>query len=298
MLRLNVIGCGRAASTLARLWREQGQCRIGRVVNRTLASSRRAVEFLGDGEPADSLLGLPVADLTLIGVADDAIVGVAERLAGAGGSAGLCFHLSGSQPSSALAALRSTGGGVASVHPVKSFADPARAISDFAGTWCGIEGDAEAVSLLEPLVMAIGGLPFRIDPDNKTLYHAASVMVCNYLNALMEAGLRCYEQAGIDRQTAMALAMPLVSATLGNIREMGPARALTGPIARGDDAVVAEHLKALSEAQPGLVGVYRGLGLLAVELSGQLGTGDAEGIERVQASLLGVETVRRDTPSD
>ena len=53
-----------------------------------------------------------------------------------------------------------------------------------------------------------------IDARFKTVYHAGSVMVCNYLTALMEAGLQCFEKAGLPRNTATEMMEPLVRETL------------------------------------------------------------------------------------
>jgi hypothetical protein len=60
------------------------------------------------------------------------------------------FHCSGAKASTELDALRRAGALVASVHPVRSFADPAAVAADFDGTFCGVEGDAAALALLLP----------------------------------------------------------------------------------------------------------------------------------------------------
>ena len=92
-------------------------------------------------------------------------------------------------------------------------------------------------------------------------------MVCNYLTALMEAGLQCYEKSGLPRQTASAMMEPLVRETIDNVFKLGTVKALTGPIARGDHAVVARQLHALREFDPRIAEIYRALGTMAVALS-------------------------------
>ena len=52
---------------------------------------------------------------------------------------------------------------------------------------------------------------------------------------------------------------PLVRETLENVLALGTARALTGPIARGDDAVVKRHLEALSAWDARIAAIYREL---------------------------------------
>src|SRR5690606_18895823 len=46
---LNIVGCGHAARTLARLWAGTGPCAIGDVLTRSPASAQDAVRFIGQG---------------------------------------------------------------------------------------------------------------------------------------------------------------------------------------------------------------------------------------------------------
>lgn len=137
---------------------------------------------------------------------------------------------------------------MASVHPVKSFSDPADAAGSFDGTYCAFEGDDKALAILGPAFRAIGGEIFRIDPAYKTIYHAASVIVCNYLVALLEVGLRAYAKSGMPNNLALKTMEPMVRETVDNVFKAGTARALTGPIARGDHMVVLRRHEAFLEA--------------------------------------------------
>ena len=103
------------------------------------------------------------------------------------------------------------------------------------------EGDGPAVAALMELAKAIGGRPVRMDSAGKALYHAGAAMACNHLSALMDAAAALLGAAGIDSQTAMAALGPRAAATLANVAEMGPAAALTGPVARGDAATVGRR---------------------------------------------------------
>lgn len=204
-------------------------------------------------------------------------------------SGDVVFHCSGSLPSSDLAAVAALGARVASVHPLKSFADPRTAARTFAGTYCAAEGDRAALDVLAPAFEAIGGRVAEIDPQYKTIYHAASVIVCNYLAALMEAGLRCYEKAGLERDTATRMMEPLVRETLENVLGIGTARALTGPIARGDEEVVSRHLAALGAWDGRIAAIYRDLGVVALDLARERADdrndAEREALLRVEALL-------------
>ena len=135
---LSVIGCGRAAQTLARLWKDTGIFSIGGILNSSPGSTREAVAFIGAGAPATTIEELPLSDLYMIGCPDDRIRQSCALLADSSLTfdGATVFHLSGALASSELETIGQMGASVASVHPVMSFADPAIAIDDFAGTWC------------------------------------------------------------------------------------------------------------------------------------------------------------------
>ena len=50
--------------------------------------------------------------------------------------------------------------------------------------------------------------------------------------------------------------MPLVRQTVENLAELGPERALTGPVARGDEATVAAQRAAVEETAPELLALF------------------------------------------
>ena len=287
MKRLAVIGAGRLGRTLARLWRERGVVAIADVVTRSVASAAAATAFIGAGRPLADVDGLAGADLFLVATPDDAIADSARALVASGALRGgnVVFHCSGSQPSALLAPVRDRGVRIASVHPVKSFARPEDAILDFDGTWCAVEGDADALAVLRPAFEAIGARLFDIDGEAKTLYHAGAVLVCNDLVALMEAGLRVYERAGVPRETALAVIEPLVRGTLDNVFRLGPVAALTGPVARGDHAVVARQLDALRAVDPAAARTYLALAGIALDLSRRQGSASLEALAEL-ARLL------------
>ena len=71
------------------------------------------------------------------------------------------------------------------------------------------------------------------------------------------------------------------------IKDNGTARALTGPVARGDDPVVKRHLDALDGWDERIAAIYRELGKVALDLSRAQGTADAEALARLEKLLLG-----------
>jgi predicted short-subunit dehydrogenase-like oxidoreductase (DUF2520 family) len=289
MKTLNIIGSGRVGRACARMWEQAGVFRVQDVLTRSRESAAEAVKFIGTGRAAGRLEEMRGADVWMIATRDDAIAPSCAALAASDKIArgNIVFHVSGSIPSSDLRAVKDKGALVASVHPIKTFTDAGQAVKTFAGTYCGAEGDAEALAVLRPAFERIGARVFDIAPESKPIYHAGGVFACNYLAALMEAALRAHEKAGIPREASLKALEPLVRETVDAIFKSGPARALTGPISRGDTATVSRQLARVREWDRELGELYRRLGLLAVALAESDQRLEARRAADLRASLAG-----------
>ncbi len=265
---LNIIGAGRTGRTLGRLWHESSAFRIGAVVSRK--SSKDAVSFIGSGWPCKTLEGLSPAPVWMITVPDDTIEPVCRTLANSGyfSKGTVVFHCSGAlRATDGLEHAQAAGASIASIHPVKSFADPEYAVKSFSGTWCGTEGMARALGAVVPAFEKCGAKMFAIDPASKTLYHAASVMACNALPPLFDIALRAMEKAGIEKSQAAQILQPLAEETLINCFALGPRQALTGPAARGDKVLMARQQETIEDWNPEYAELYSLLMKLAVKLA-------------------------------
>jgi predicted short-subunit dehydrogenase-like oxidoreductase (DUF2520 family) len=225
-----------------------------------MTSAQDAVAFIGAGRALAQAADLRPAQVWMLAVGDDQIAPVCAQLAATGLLQGaLVFHCSGARSSAELVAASTAGALVASVHPVRSFADPAAVAQDFAGTFCGVEGDDAALAQLAPALAAIGARMVVIDAAAKTVYHAAAVFASNYLVTVVDAALRAYQAAGIPADVALALARPLATETLNNVFRLGPEAALSGPIARGDLVTVARQQQAIDGWHPPTGALYAAL---------------------------------------
>jgi predicted short-subunit dehydrogenase-like oxidoreductase (DUF2520 family) len=253
MQKINIIGAGRVGKSLGRLFRLNNVFEIAQVYTQTVESNLAALEFIGAGCGVTHLVQTSAADVTLLAVPDDQLVSTTHTLlahnALAAGS--LLFHCSGSKSSLDLLAQVPALGElqiqVASVHPVRSFADPAAVSQNFSNTICTIEGSAQALALLTPAFEAIGAQLLPIAPESKMLYHAASVFASNYLVTLMDIAIEAYCAAGVAPEFANKMAQALATRSLENVFNLSPAAALTGPIKRGDMETVANQQITVSE---------------------------------------------------
>jgi predicted short-subunit dehydrogenase-like oxidoreductase (DUF2520 family) len=129
----------------------------------------------------------------------------------------------------------------ASVHPLVAIpdVDPDR----LRGAWFATAGDA----MSSRMVADLGGHAIDVADADRALYHAAAVVASNHLVALLGQVERIAALAGVPLEAYLDLARQ----TLDNVALMGPAKALTGPVKRGDWATVERHLAALpAEERP------------------------------------------------
>lgn len=265
---LNLVGAGHVGKVLGRLLSASGACVVQDVLTRSPASALAATDFIEAGRACADIEELRPADIWLLAVNDDQIAPMAAALAQAHEVKGaVVFHCSGAKASSELQALANQGALVASVHPIRSFADPDAVARDFAGTFCGIEGEAKALARLAPAIEAIGARLVTIDAAAKTVYHAAAVFASNYLTTVLDAALRAYQAAGVPEEIARELARPLASETMANVFRLGPAAALSGPVARGDHATVARQHQALLDWDEATGRLYEALVPLTADLA-------------------------------
>ena len=208
------------------------------------------------------------ADTVLIAAPDDAIGSVAARLASLGSFRPhhVALHLSGLLGRSVLAPLEASGAALGSLHPLQSIADPATAPALLDGAYAAVEGDPRAVERARTLAIAVGMQPVPLSSEAKAAYHAAAAIVSNYSVVLADVARRIAENAGVEPGLASAMYLPLLSGTAANVRALGPARALTGAVRRGDAATVRAHLTALGAGDRALYVVLARAALrLAIE---------------------------------
>lgn len=174
-------------------------------------------------------------------------------------------HCSGSKEASLLKPLKTRGARVAAFHPLQTFTDGS-GTQDFRNIYFDVEADDFTYSRLREIADNLGGQTIRIAADAKPYLHAAAVMSSNYLVTLLDLSGKIAALGGIDKQEAMSALLPLIRTTLQNVESKSTAKALTGPIKRGDAETVKLHLELL-EGDKDLLSVYKKLGLGTLQIS-------------------------------
>jgi predicted short-subunit dehydrogenase-like oxidoreductase (DUF2520 family) len=239
-LRVGIVGSGRVGTALAGALREAG------------------VEVEGPvgrgGRPAG-------CDAILLCVPDTEIGPAAEVVTAA---APLVGHTSGATP---LSALAHAGVEAFGLHPLQTVA---HAGVRFEGAGAAVAGSTpEALAFATALAERLGMTPFEIDDDGRAAYHAAASVASNFLVTLEDAAETIAGGAGLEREQARALLAPLLRQTLENVAQLGPEAALTGPVARGDEATVAAQRAAIEATAPQLLDLFDELVRRTRELAGQ-----------------------------
>jgi len=263
-----IIGAGRLGRTLGRLLALREYAPAG-LSCRTLRSARQARAFIGGGEPTTSNVQAAArAPLVLIATPDREIVPVARDLARGRlpWRGRIVAHTSGAISSAALDPLKRCGALVASLHPLASIAAP-RPDLDLQGTPFAIEGDPGAVRPLRRLIIEVGGTPVTIPRQAKALYHLIACILSNDLVAFLAGGFEAARGLGLGTRQAARLYLPLIRGTVENVARLGPVRALTGPVSRGDIATLRLHGEALRTLPAEVRRVHRTLAVRSVGLA-------------------------------
>ena len=236
------------------------------------ASRQRAERRLPDTAvlPTDEVAAR--AELLLLAVPDAELAGLVSGLAAteAVRPGTIVVHTSGANGVGVLAPLTEQGCIPLAIHPAMTFTGSDEDIARLSETCFGITAaDEVGYAIAQSLVLEIGGEPFRVREDARMLYHAALAHASNHvvtvlLDAVEALRTALWGQELLGQELvgdapggiAERVVGPLARAALENALHRGQA-ALTGPVARGDAAAVAGHLRALAEVDPQLAQAYR-----------------------------------------
>ena len=232
------------------------------------------------------------AGVLILAVRDDAISPLAEALARAEAVRAdqVVLHLSGVLGQEALAPLVPSRAALGSLHPLQTISDPATAPARLEGTWAAVEGMPRAVQAAEGIAQELGMRPFRLSGKQKAIYHAGAVFASNYFVVVEAIAQRLLRHAGLSDTEAWQALRPLVEGTFENLTRQQPKDALTGPVARGDEATIRRHLESLTRDDALL---YRALGRAALELAEKGGMDEATAARVAQALATDLPPVIR-----
>lgn len=255
-----IVGAGRVGICVGVLLKRAGH-EVAAASARSAGSIERAAEWLDcpvTDDPAQAAKG---AGTVVIAVPDDAVAEVCRRITDAQAVTRGTFviHTSGALGLDPLSTASDLGARTLAVHPLQAIPDVKTGIERIPGCRFGITCDQDLRPWADRFVSDLGGRGLWVPEADRPLYHLAAVMASNFLVTL--AGLvQEVAPSSADSSTrlgSLEAYLPLMKGTLANIGDLGPGRALTGPVARGDAGTIDRHMKILGEKHPELQGLYR-----------------------------------------
>ena len=273
-MKIGIIGGGRVGLCLAEYLHEN---LVAITASTTSKNEVLAQRFQTECCTNESLV--KKAEVILITVPDRKIEPIATELANSLTVQGKVFlHCSGSLTLEPLMALQNAGAYIGSLHPLQSFSGGK---TNLKGVYMAIDGNVKAVTTAQKIVELLQGHSFCVPAEERAAYHAAACICSNYAVTVEALAQRLMSRWLGNEASAWQALLPLFRGTVSNIQEtISPAKALTGPIARGDIITIQKHLQVLPQEY---LNIYCSLGYETTNLAFASGAIDENTAQQLEA---------------
>lgn len=288
---VSIIGGGRVGLTMGAVCARSG-ARIGVVTCRNRESARAGVDFVGQGEPFvfDVLAGMSAelsgrlellsaglgCHIIIISVRDDLIGLTAQLLASVlAASAHISvLHCSGGLGPDALEAFSARGVPCGVLHPCYPVMKPLLVCPVGVPVLFTYQGDALLGQTCGLFVKSWGAgmlvLPCSL---RRKEYHAANVLSTGHVVAMLSRAHLLLRAAGVTDGEAVSIIRSLINGVCENLETSDHANGekifrnmATGPFVRGDEGLIAEQRRVVSNVEPMLGELYDILGAVTRDL--------------------------------
>lgn len=246
-MRTGFIGAGKVGCSLGRYLGENG-INVAGYYDRDEKTAEEGAQFTGTKVYDDLKVMAEDCDVLFITVPDGLISTVYGQLRAYSLEGKILCHCSGSISSQeAFPGIREEGACAYSIHPLLAVSDRFVSYRELAGAFFTLEGDGERIGEMEEMLEKAKMRYQIIDPASKSLYHLAAVTASNHMLALIAAAVEDLVRCGFSEEDARRALTPLITGNVQHGLEVGPARALTGPVERGDVITLKKHLAQLED---------------------------------------------------
>jgi predicted short-subunit dehydrogenase-like oxidoreductase (DUF2520 family) len=249
-----------------------GRGRVGRGLHKLARIETGEWRLTSGHRPSKKLVA--AADTVVLAVPDPHIRDVAARIAPWLRRGACVLHCAGSRTAVELEACARAGARTGAMHPLASFADPARP-PNLHGAFFVSSGDARAVKAARNIARAVGATVLAL-PLHGPAYHALAAMIAGGTVGFVYATIPALQDMGLGRRDAERAAGSLVRTVAENIIRIGLPKALTGPVIRGDAATVAAHRNSLSDLSEDVAAAYDAVAPLVLECAIAAGLSKAD----------------------
>jgi len=285
MNSISIIGAGKVAWSLTKALAE-ADYEIGTIISRSIHSAKALAKRFENCRFSAEYPDALNSGLIFISVNDEQISSVAESVAALNKdlSSVTFIHLSGSQNIEVLKPLKNKGGSTASLHIMQTF--PSKRPVEIRGCFSAVETENEAAAkMLSGLAENLGLKPFRISSEGKVFYHLMGVFASNMLVSNYSDADNLFAMTWNKDINAKELLKPIMQKTLDNLLAKGTVASLSGPVERGDEQTIKNHIDALKDNKITRLNYISG-SLNLLEISFKKGSIVREKYETIQKYLI------------
>lgn len=243
---IGFIGAGKVGFSLGK-WFVTSGIHVTGYYSKHVESALEAADFTGTSAFENLKSLVEVSSVIMITVPDGEIKQVYRQLANYDLTNKQICHCSGSLTAAEVFEdLDAKGAYGYSIHPLFPVSSKYESYKELMDAFFCIEGDEKYLSVWKDRLEGMGARVRVIDKNNKVKYHAACAITSNLVCGLLGESLRLLEECGFSKDEASEALAPLALANLKRILQVGPAMALTGPLERGDEQTIQNHLACFS----------------------------------------------------
>jgi predicted short-subunit dehydrogenase-like oxidoreductase (DUF2520 family) len=240
-----IIGAGKIAYSIVSALKKNGY-KVSLVVSKNISSAKELSEKFRIPFYSNQFKSLKKHNIFFITVPDSQIKKVSKRLSSLklDFPNSLFIHTSGALDVKELNILKKKKAYTASFHIMQTF--PSKKIIDIKGCSGAIETESKkAKEFLLKLSHKLKLKPFFLKSGNKIFYHLAGVFASNFLVGNISASEKLLKLSKAGKMNFLSLIDSILNSTIYNVKKVGVAKALSGPVERGDYVTVQKHLKGL-----------------------------------------------------
>lgn len=233
MISVVLLGTGNVSKNLFESFLNNSDIDVVQVIGRTQAS---LAYFKDRAKTATDWGNLPIADICILAINDDAIEEVSKLL----NTDSLVIHTSGSVPIKALQLHKRYG----VFYPLQTFTAQKIIALDEVPICIETEWE-EDLEQLNKLGALLSNRIVSLSSEKRKMLHLSAVFVNNFANHMYTIASQICKENNLDFE----LLKPLIKETAAKLDTLTPEKAQTGPAKRGDFKTLHEHLTLLEEPQ-------------------------------------------------
>ena len=242
--KIVILGAGKIAYSITSALVNSGY-NVQSVISRKLSSAKHLSDKFTVSHHSNNLNKIPDGvNIFFLTVPDGEIKSVAHNLSKLNRDFrnNICIHFSGVENISVLKSLQKKGCAAGSLHVIRPF--PSRNIVDIKNSPASIEAkDQRAKTFLVQLCRELKLKPHMIDSDEKVFHHLAAVHSSNFLVGNLFNAFSLIDSKG---DQSKAILKKTTQSALDNVFKLSPAKALSGPVDRGDIHTIKKHIAELN----------------------------------------------------